>query len=45
MFNFIKDNIMAYLKVGTKALYVNAKVLYATAMFDYLFNISFTCLN
>ena len=27
MFNVIKDNIMAFLKVGTKALYVNAKVL------------------
>ena len=23
MFNVIKDNIMAFLKVGTKALYVN----------------------
>ena len=27
MFKVIKDNIMAFLKVGTKALYVNAKVL------------------
>ena len=27
MFNVKKDNIMAFLKAGTKALYVNAKVL------------------
>ena len=27
MLDAIKDNIMAFLKVGTKALYVNAKVL------------------
>ena len=33
MFNVIKDNIMAYLRVGTKAT------------FDYLFHVSFTCLK
>ena len=45
MFNVIKGNIMAFLKVSTKALYVNAKVLKTTAMFGYLFNVSFTCLK
>ena len=45
MFNAIKDNIMAFLKVDTK---VNGKVLKTTtmaAMFDYLINVSFTCLK